>query len=185
MRREEALLMLPDVYQRTAVAEDNPLTVLLGVMEELHARDEAILAGLERYFDPRQAPDDFVPYLSWWVDLAWLFLDPPDDPYAQPGRPFAGGIGALRELVAGAARESKWRGTARGLVRMLETATGVSGFRIEERVAGEDGRPLPFRIRVHAPPEAVPYQSLIERIAEHEKPAHVVIDPEIRFGDDG
>ena len=59
MRREEALLMLPDVYQRTAVAEDNPLTVLLGVMEELHARDEAILAGLERYFDPRASARRF------------------------------------------------------------------------------------------------------------------------------
>src|SRR5262245_43029613 len=107
--------------------EDNPLTVLLGVMEEMQARDETILAELERYFDPHEAPDDFVPYLSWWVDLAWLFLDPPDDPYALPGRPFAGGIGALRVLVAAAARESKWRGTAGGLVRMLETATGISG----------------------------------------------------------
>ncbi len=185
MRREQALLLLPDVFQRTAVMEDNPLTVLLGVMEEMHARDEAILTELERYFDSREAPDDFVPFLSWWVDLAWLFLDPPDDPYASPGRPFAGGIGALRELVAAAARDSKWRGTAGGLVRILETATGVSGFRIEERVTGDDGRPLPFRIRVHAPSEAAPYLSLIQRIAEHEKPAHVVFDPEIRFGDDG
>lgn len=185
MRREEALRLLPDIFQRTAVLEDNPLTVLLGVMEGMQARDEAILAELEQYFDPREAPDDFVPYLSWWVDLAWLFLDPPDDPYAFPGRPFAGGIGALRELVAVAALESKWRGTAGGLVRMLEMATGTSGFQIEERVTGDDGRPLPFRIRVDAPSEAAPYLNLIQQIAEHEKPAHVVLDLEIRFDDAG
>ena len=136
MKREEALLLLPDVFQRTAVMEDNPLTVLLGVMEEMQARDETILAELERYFDPHEAPDDFVPYLSWWVDLAWLFLDPPDDPYARPGRPFAGGIGALRELVAVAARESKWRGTAGGSGPHAGDGDGVSGFRIEERVTG-------------------------------------------------
>lgn len=175
MNQARIVELLPDVFKVGATVE-NPLSALLGVMEQLHARDESILTGFGTYVDARRAPDEFVPYLAGWVDLAWLLVDPPDDPYAQPGTPFAGGLGALRELVATAADASKWRGTAAGLQRMLETATGVQGYRIEETVADEQGRPLAFHVQVVAPAEAEVFLDLVKRIVEHEKPAHVIAD---------
>jgi phage tail-like protein len=173
MRQTEILERLPDVFKEAATGDD-PLTALLGVMEQLHAPDEVTLADFGRYVDSRRTPDAFVEYLSAWVDLAWLFLDPPDDPYAEPGRPFPGGLGALRELIAATAREAKWRGTAAGMIRMLETATGVQGYRVEETVLDKEGRPLPFQVRVIAPAGAARYLGLVERIVEHERPAHVI-----------
>jgi phage tail-like protein len=181
VKRSLILERLPDVFKEGATP-DNPLFALIGVMEELHARDEDILSGFGEYLDPRRTTDPFVPYLAGWVDLAWLLVEPPDDPYAEPGTPFAGGLGALRELVAAAARNAKWRGTAAGLVRMLETATGEQGYRVEETVTDKKGRPLPFHIRVFVPGHAVRFLNLATRIVEHEKPAHVIADVVLEQG---
>jgi phage tail-like protein len=174
VKQQAILERLPDIFKQAATGEQNPLAALLGVMEELHARDEDILAGFGRYVDSRRTPDEFVPYLAAWVDFAWLLLDPPDNPYADVERPFAGGLGRLRELVASAAAESKWRGTSAGLVRMLERATGVQGYRVEEIVADESGQQLAFRVQVVVPHEAERYLDLVRRIVEHEKPVHVI-----------
>jgi phage tail-like protein len=174
VKREAIVERLPDIFKQAATGEENPLAHLLGVMEELHARDEDILAGFGRYVDPRRTTDAFVPYLAAWVDYAWLLLDPPDNPYTEVEQPFTGGVGRLRELIASAAAESKWRGTSAGLVRLLERATGVQGYRIEETVTDEAKRPLPFRVRVVVPREAEQFQDLVLRIVEHEKPAHVI-----------
>jgi hypothetical protein len=81
--------------------------------------------------------------------------------------------GNLRELIARAARLSQWRGTAEGLVRFLEAATGRVGFAIEEQVPDRDGVPRPFHILVRAPESAREQRGLIERIIEREKPAYV------------
>lgn len=178
MKQSLILDRLPDVFKEGATP-DNPLFALVGVMEELHARDEDVLSGFGAYVDARRAPDPFVPYLAGWVDLAWLLVDPPDDPYAEPGTPFPGGLGALRELVSAAAPVAKWRGTAAGLVRMLETATGEQGYQVIERVTDAAGRPVPFHIRVVVPAEAARFLNLVERIVEHEKPAHVIADVEV------
>ena len=181
MKQEAIVERLPDVFKQAAASEHerNPLPALLGVMEDLHARDEEILSGFGRYVDARRTPDEFVQYLAAWVDYAWLLLDPPDNPYTEVVQPFAGGLGRLRELIAWAASESKWRGTSVGLVRLLERATGVEGYRVEETVLDESKQPLPFRVRVIAPREAERYFELVERIVEHEKPAHVVATAEL------
>ena len=187
MRREAIAERLPDIFKQAARDEQNPLTALLGVMEDMHAEDEKILAGFGRYVDPRRTPDKFVPYLATWVDYAWLVLDPPDNPYTDVEQPFTGGLGRLRELIAWAASESKWRGTSVGLKRMLERATGVQGYRVEETVYrvektrdGEEKQQLPFKVRVIAPREAEPYFELVKRIVEHEKPAHVIATVELK-----
>ncbi len=176
MKREAIVERLPDIFKQAVTAEGarNPLAALIGVMEELHARDEDILAGFGRYVDPHRTPDEFVPYLAAWVDYAWLLLDPPDNPYADVERPFSSGLGRLRELVASAAVESKWRGTSAGLVRRLERATGVQGYRVDETVTDESRQQLPFRVRVIVPRQAEHYLDLVRRIVEHEKPAHVI-----------
>jgi phage tail-like protein len=174
VKQEAILERLPDVFKQAATGEGNPLAALLGVMEDLHDEDEVILATFGRYVDARRTTDEFVPYLAAWVDYAWLLLDPPDNPYADVQRPFPGGLGRLRELVASAALESKWRGTSAGLIRMLERATGVQGYLIEETVLDEAKQPLPFRIRVIVPRQAERFLDLVRRIVEHEKPAHVI-----------
>ena len=176
MKREAIVERLPDVFKQAAAGERNPLAVLLGVMEDLHERDEDILANFGRYVDPRRTTDEFVPYLAAWVDYAWLLLDPPDNPYSAVQRHFTGGLGRLRELIAWAAAESKWRGTSAGLVRMLERATGVQGYRVEETVTDESGQQLPFCIRVIVPQQAERYLDVVRRIVEHEKPAHVIAE---------
>jgi len=178
MRQGLILERLPDVFKEGATP-GSPLSMLLAVMEELHARDEAILDGFGAYLDPRRAPDEFVPYLAGWVDLAWLLVDPPDDPYAELGTPFAGGVGALRELTEAAALIAKLRGTSAGLVRMLETATGCHGFQVDEAVVDDAGRRLPFHVRVVVPADGARYLELVRRIVEHEKPAHVIAEVEL------
>jgi phage tail-like protein len=160
MRNTEILRLLPGVFQRTA-HEGSPLMALLGVMDVLHAPTEAMLAELDALFDPRRAPDRFVPFLARWVDL---------------DLPVTTGLGRLRELVAAGVELSRWRGTARGLLLFLSTATGRRDFELDERVPGSDGLPRPFHIRVRAPAELAPHRPMLERIIELEKPAYVTYE---------
>lgn len=198
MRQAEIERLLPAVFRRT-LREGSLLSGVLAVMEGLHAPAERVLGSLDSYFDPRRAPDAFVPFLARWVDLERLLVDDPDEFAATSAPPFASGYGRLRELVAEAAQLSRWRGTTRGLLRSLEVATGVHGFGVDERVAwparppppfyaesagvqdangAAGGSPAdrPFHVRVRIPPEAVRYRALIVRIVESEKPAYVTYD---------
>lgn len=164
MNRPDIELLLPDNYRR-AVLPGTALGAVLDVMETLHAPDEEILAGLDRFFDSRRAPEAFVPYLARWVDLGPLL-----DRLAEllgGDQEFPSGNGRLRDLVAVAAYLSRWRGTHRGLVAFLEVGTGVPGFQVEEDA---DGRP--FHLRFVAPAGALPYRALVETIVEQEKPAY-------------
>ncbi len=177
MKRSEIEQLLPRVYQ-SALSEQGPLVALLAVMEELHAPAEALLAGIENTFSPYRTPESFVPYLSQWVDLDRFFR--------VGGRESAGpdatvdalstGNGRLRELMAAAAYLSQWRGTQQGLRRFLETATGVSGFELDEQVRDSEGMPRPYHIRVSAPQACARHRALIERIVEQEKPAYVTYE---------
>lgn len=180
MRLSEIRQLLPGVFQQT-ISEGNPLLSLLEVMEQLHAPSEAVLAQLDAVFDPRRTPDEFVPFLAVWVDLDRLFDIPPTGkPQPLTRSPITSGLGHLRELIANAAYLSRWRGTKKGLLLFLQTATGARDFDIEEQVVGANGRPRPFHIRVSAPAETVGHRALIERIIELEKPAYVTY--ELEFG---
>ncbi len=177
MKRAAIERLLPEVYRRT-VREGGPLAALLDVMEALHRPSEAALADIHAVLNPYRAPDAFVPVLAAWLDLERLFDVPTagEVPAASLRRPISSGLGRLRELVASAAHLSQWRGTARGLLRFLEIATGLRGFSVEERVPGEGGRPKPFHVRIRMPKAAVPHRPLVERIIEHEKPAYVTYE---------
>jgi len=185
MRSAEIARLLPDVFQYAlrppdagVVEPDRRMAALLSVMEGLHGPVETVLDGLHEHLDPRLAPPRFVPYLAGWVDLDWLLMAAPGQPITGP-TPLASGLDRLRELVAAASYLARWRGTARGLLRFLDAATGVPGFAVEENVSvGEvSGGPArtakPFHIRVLAPAAAEPYRPLIERIVTAEKPAYV------------
>ncbi|HXJ93706.1 MAG TPA: hypothetical protein VMT20_12710 [Terriglobia bacterium] len=184
MKQSEIEHLLPGVFQRT-LRQGNPLSALLDVMEALQAPSEAKLRTLEANFDPRRAPDGFVPFLARWVDLDRLFDKAVEA--VRPGgtapRLLPTSLGRLRELVATAAHLSQWRGTSKGLMLFLETATGLRGFEIEERFAGTEGKLRPFHFLVRAPREAASYRTLVERIVESEKPAYVTYD--IEFGEKG
>src|SRR5574341_2267177 len=138
MRSDEIARLLPDVYQY-ALSEavpgvnepDRRLMAALAAMEVLHAPSERVLDDLDRFVDARRTPERFVPYLATWVDLDWLLHPAAED--VTPGS-LASGVGPLRELIAAASDLARWRGTARGLVGFLDTATGIPGFQVEEGV---------------------------------------------------
>lgn len=173
MNRAGIESLLPDNYRR-AILPGSPLAALLDAMEALHAPSEAVLAGLERFFDSRRTPDRFVPYLARWLDQGPL-LDRLDDELG-PGE-FPSGNGRLREVVALAAYFSGWRGTRRGLIAYLEVGTGIRGFEVEEHA---DGRP--FHLRFTGPAAAERYRALVEGIIEQEKPAYCTYELAFRGG---
>jgi phage tail-like protein len=182
MDREQIARLLPGVFQTALhpiaagiVEPDRRMSAVLGVMETLHEPVETVLHDLDRYLDPRLARPDFVPYLAGWVDLDWLLVAAPSEPLATTPS-LASGLGTLRELVAAAAELARWRGTARGLLRFLDTATGTPGFAIEENVSGDQRQPRPFHLRVVAPADAAVYRPLIERVIVAEKPAYATYE---------
>lgn len=177
MKQSEIIQLLPGVFQRTA-RPDSLLAGLLAAMETLQEPAEEVLANLDAYFDPYRAPNYFVPFLAQWVDLGWLVSMPsPDRSAASPtSPPFPSGIARLRNLIANAAYLSRWRGTAHGLCRFLEIATGLIGFKVDEQVRGPDGQIRPFHLHVYAPGESQRYSTLVEQIIQSEKPAYVTYE---------
>ena len=174
MKQDEIKNFLPAVFQRTVHA-GNPLATLLGVMEMLHAPSEKILENVDRFFDARRAPDEFVPFLAHWVNLDRIFLMTENIDLDSPLMPK---IGHLRELVANATYLSQWRGTKKGLLLFLRTATGVKDFEIEERVKDDDGQVQPFHLKIRAPQRTEAQAELIKRIIESEKPVHLTYELE-------
>jgi phage tail-like protein len=174
MKKAEIKKLLPAVFRRTERSGE-PLAAIFELMETMHAASESVLANIDTYFNPYSTPDAFVPYLATWVDLEMLL----DISYTADGGRTASlstGLGRLRELVASAVTMSHWRGTQKGLCLFLETATGASGFEVDERVTGADGNPKSFHVLVKAPGGMEKHRGLIERIVELEKPAYVTSD---------
>lgn len=184
MQKSEIMCLLPMVFQQ-AIRERSPLMTLLEVMEELHEPAEKILAQMDRIFSPYRTDDRFVPFLGRWMDLDRFFTTRFVHDQALPDTtpPISTGMGRLRELIAAAAYLSKWRGTMKGLTLFLETATGVSGFTINENVPDANGLPRSYHIQVGAPEITEPHRHLIEMIIEQEKPAYVTYD--LQFGHQG
>jgi len=186
MQRAEIERLLPSTYRLAldppdewGLAPDEALGALLDAMETMHQPIEDVLDHLETFVDPRRARASFLPYLCGWLDLDWLFGDRAADPERFARAPeetdadiLPGGSGRLRELAAAAAELSRWRGTERGLLRFLETATGVPGFAITA-ARDETDEAVPFHIVIEVPAGAAPMRPLIERIVEEEKPAYV------------
>ena len=173
MKSERIKALLPAVIVRTAT-EGSPLMALLTVMQEMHAQDEELLSNLDAYFDPRRAPDVFVPYLASWVDLDRLLALRAEK--AGLRYSLSTGLGRLRELTASAAMLSQWRGTRRGLEAFLRIATGLQEFGIEENVSGSAKVPRPYHLQITIPVEATIHMALIKRIIEIEKPAYVTYE---------
>jgi len=175
MREAQIAELLPEVFQRT-LHPDGPLAGYLAAMAALLSPAEKILDDLDFYFDPLRAEDRFVALLARWVDMDALLEDREavlgaggerDTREKAVARRLSSGLGRLRELVAGAARLARMRGTTEGLRRFLEIATGCQGFSIVEETE------RPFHIEIIAPAAAAAHHSLVERIIAREKPAYV------------
>lgn len=109
-----------------------------------------------------------VPFLARWVDLDWLLGDGAKD---GPSHRFLAGLGHLRNLVALSPELSARRGTAEGLRRFLETATGVAGFEVDDAGTGRA-----FHVEVVVPEAAAGLGTLVERIVRAERPAHATYE---------
>jgi hypothetical protein len=107
------------------------------------------------------------------VDLDRLFEPVQGESRPEPRSVFPSGLGRLRELIARATDLSQQRGTARGLILFLQIATGVADFSIDENVLDSDKIKLPFHMHVIAPIEAKPFDRLIHRVIDSERPAFV------------
>lgn len=169
MKQDEIVLLLPEIFRRTykpngrgANEKTDVLSALLGVMEILQEPEEAILDNLDRYFDPDLVPDEkrstFLPFLAHWVDMDWLL--PKSGEYEA-------GLYCLHSLILSARRLASVRGTRKGLKQFLETATGQSGYHVQEDPE------RPFHIIIHCPAVSEKMRALVKRIAAGEKPAYV------------
>ncbi len=151
--------LLPEVVRESAT-DDGVLDALVGAMQVLHSPPEEVLVGLDRWFRPLTTHPDAVPALASWVDLEWLLTGE-----ERAGRAsFRPGVDVLRALIDDVRVLSSWRGTAQGLTRFLEIATGVSGYEVR------DSADRPFHVEVHVPAAAVPHLGLVERIVAEESP---------------
>jgi phage tail-like protein len=154
--------LLPAVFQQ-AVVPGRPIAAYLDVMEHLHAAIEEKLGRLDQFFDPRQAPEEFVHFLAAWVDI--------DFPVST---------GRLNELIAVFVEQLARRGTRQGLIRLLEAATGLQGFEVRESPPDARGVPQPFHIEVWAPASSKAHKKLLEVIIQREKPAYVTASLQFR-----
>ena len=172
MERSEIESLLPESFRRT-LAAGSPLSALLQVMEDLHAPVERALADPATLLNPDQAPVPFVFMLAHCMDVDRFLPQAQGPTVASATIPPTTGIGRLREWIKGAPEMSRWRGTAKGLTLMLETATGLRPFRVLENVLDDEGLPRPFHIRIMAPAAAAPHRAMLDTILEQEKPVFV------------
>jgi len=168
MRSTTIKRLLPGAYQHAA-DDGSVLAALLDVMEVLQAPDEELIGDFDAQFAPYTARDDFLAFLARWVTLDHLVgVRRPDssDPLLIPST-------QMRNLIAEAAALAQVRGTADGIRRFLEIATGVRGFEI---IATPD---QPFHFTVRVPADARAYAGVLTHIVDHEKPAATTVDVQV------
>ena len=167
MRESDIVSLLPRVVRRS-VMSGQPLDALLSTMSQLHEPIEQTLSDVGLLVRPWEAPEAMLPYLAGWLDVDELLSTAADGK-----QHLQSGSAQLRKLLVAAADLARWRGTVRGLLLFLETATGLTGFTIDERLLDEHGAVVPFTMRVSAPAAAEQLLPLVRRVIETAKPAHV------------
>ena len=160
--------LLPEVIRSTSTP-GSPLAALAAAADEMHVPVAAVLDHLDAVLDPFRAPPAFVRYLAGWVDLAWTGAADTDGD-TRTGAGVA--VDRLRDLIAASADLAARRGTPAGLVRFLELATGVEGFRVED-VPGE------FHVRVSVPADAAEHLDLVRQAVRTLRPAHVTSEVDL------
>ncbi|HEY8546321.1 MAG TPA: phage tail protein [Acidimicrobiales bacterium] len=155
--------LLPGLYQ-----DDDLVQRFTAGLDEVLAPVIGVLDGFDAYLDPWLTPRDFLAWLARWVGVE---LDPswPED--------------RQRAHVADAADLYAWRGTVRGLARLVEVTTGVRPEVLETGGAAWTAAPPPagtlpgsaapaLVVRLRAPAGTVDVARL-DRLVAAAKPAHV------------
>jgi phage tail-like protein len=178
LKREEMtpsrlLEYLPATYR-----DDALMGRFLLIFEGIITPIENMVDSMAWYFDPRLTPEDMLPWLASWLDLA---LDPS---WPEERR---------RELVSNAAELYRWRGTKRGLTEYLRIYTGtppviveyIPGMILDEKtqlgvntVLGSSGAGHHFTVIIESN-ERIDVKT-VRSIIESQKPAHTVYTLEIR-----
>lgn len=91
------------------LAEDHSTRQMLRIFEEVGASVRGRAISFRHDLDVGLAPIEFVRWMGEWLALA----APPSLPEPR-----------VRDLVSAAGATWKWRGTTKGLTRLLETITG-------------------------------------------------------------
>jgi phage tail-like protein len=138
---------LPIIYQ-----EDDFIGRFLLIFESIWEPLEQRQDQIAMYFDPRTAPEPFLPWLAGWLALSL------DEGWPESRR---------RLLVARAMDLYRARGTTDGLRQMIEVCTGLS-----PEIAEVTGEPFVFRVTVAAPPGDGVDRQLVEQLIAANKPAH-------------
>jgi phage tail-like protein len=162
---------LPGIYQ-----QDDFAMRLASVFDDCLAPIFSVLDNCQAYFDPRLAPEDFVPWLASWVALTL------DETWP---------LQRQRSLIARAAELYRARGTRKGLADHVELYTGAppevsdSGGVAWSREPGAaaPGEATPsVTIRVRLPDPAAVDTARLDAIVAASKPAHVLHRIEVVVG---
>jgi phage tail-like protein len=107
--RESYVKWLPALYQRNDINGKNFLRDLLWVIQHLFASVEEKLDVIHQFFDPYEAPEEFLPWLASWsamvVDEDWP-------------------LSKKRRLIRKAMEMYRIRGTVKGLKLFISLFTG-------------------------------------------------------------
>lgn len=181
---------LPQIYQVETATGHGFLREFLWIFQHQLESISGKLDGGHRYYDPRETPDDFLPWLASWVAMA-LDVDWP--------------AVKKRKMIRAAAEMYKYRGTRRALKEMLaifigrtpsieENAWPYEGFRVGvSSTVAEDTIILPainldhcFMVHVPIAPEDITEEMVVKvhNIIKMEKPAHSMYFLQFKTEDD-
>jgi phage tail-like protein len=153
--RSRWLQHLPYIY-----SEDEFLGRYLLIFEDLFGPLDQIISHFELFLDPRTAPESFLSVLASWLGLVL------DDRWPAEQR---------RALLQSAVELYDFRGTRKGLARLLEATTGCT-VEIAENADG----PHSFRVTLTPGDARSVDEQMVRNIVEANKPAHTVYRLEIK-----
>jgi phage tail-like protein len=161
------LRYLPAIYAR-----DDFLGRFLRIFERVLDPLDRQIDGLHHYLDPDLAPDEFLPWLASWLDVAL------DDRWPRQRKV---------ALIRAAPELHRWRGTRRGLSEHLRLYLGVmpeieetsGGLRLGpstqlgfRTVMGESGPRHHFTVTLRVPEPGMLDYTDVATLIDAQKPAH-------------
>ncbi len=169
MAQSSYLEFLPAFYR-----DNEFMGQFLMIFESILKPIENTVNNIPLYFDPRISPEELLPWLGSWLDLALDATLP---------------LSRRRQLVASAAELYRWRGTKRGLIEYLRICTGVvpavsehiAGMRLtpETRLGvdtqlGSSGTGHHFTVVMKVTGSDGVSAGMVRAIIDSQKPAHTV-----------
>jgi len=163
---------LPGLYQGHPLTEQ-----LCGALDDVLAPVHSTLDNLPAYLDVTTAPEDLLPWLSYWIGM-------PVDVGLTSAR--------QREVLHAASRLHGWQGTRRGVQQAIEAVLGFRTVVHESGGAGwslEADAALPgtgdeaMVVEVYVPEGRVLDERRLDALVTSLKPAHVVHSVEVLRGD--